>query len=113
MLNGSLLALEADSEAVQAICRAHLVQTLTEAELRRSSPDAVPRALHALFWLGCQGPFIPFKAAKGALCARCRLAMLLSLCLGAVALKPATHPQLLTMTMMLKVSVRHDTNSLD
>ena len=68
VLNGSLLALEADSQAVQATCRAHLVQTLAEAELRRSGPDANPRALHALFWLGCQGPFIPFKATKGAIC---------------------------------------------
>ncbi|KAK9844686.1 hypothetical protein WJX74_005496 [Apatococcus lobatus] len=65
VLNGSLLALEADSQAVQATYRAHLVHTLAEAELRRKSTDAAARALHVLCWLGCRGPFVPFKSSKG------------------------------------------------
>ena len=65
MLNGSLLALEADSHTVQTTYRAHLVQTLAEAELRRKSPDAPARAQHVLCWLGCGGPFVPFKPSKG------------------------------------------------
>lgn len=67
VLNGSLLALEADSQAVQATYRAPLVQTLAEAELRRKTPDATARALHVLCWLGCGGSFTPFKTVKGGL----------------------------------------------
>ena len=48
-----------------------IVLACARAELQQGTTDSRQRALHALVWLGCGGPYERFKSSEGCSSERC------------------------------------------